>query len=277
MKNTSKSNVSALGEEASKGKLELSASDLNSIPYLIQIAKHGSINQAANALFISTPALSNKIKKLEESLGQKLLVRTSFGSTLTEYGKKVVEAYKPILKDLSNFSEQVNEVKENSTIIKEDTQIIFPVPFPNSSVTWQLVADPISDSTLTFNFTPDGIPGIIVDHISMVYKFDSVVSLLNMSRIDIDLSFLSGDFNQIDMEFHGEDSNNNMNIYPPPVNLLRKSPDQSQYTYSFLLKDTFKSDVLERLREICFVVPLHVILKAKQKKGSFRINSISIK
>lgn len=277
MKNTSKSNVSTLGEEPSKGMLEFSASDLNSIPLLIQIAKHGSINKVAKSLYISTPALSNKIKKLEESLGQKLLVRTSSGSTLTEFGKKVVEAYKPILRDFSNFSEQVNDVKENSTIIKEDTQIIFPVPFPCSSVTWQLVATPISDNTLTFNFAPDGIPGIIVDFISMVYKFDSVVSLLNMSRIDIDLSFLSGDFNQIDMEFHSEDSNNNMNLYSPPVNLLRKSPDQSQNTYSFLLKDTFDSIYLERLREICFVVPLHVILKAEQKKGSFRINSIRIK
>ncbi len=50
-------------------------------------AKCGSISLAAKELFISQPAVSKAISKLEESFGTKLFMRGSRGVTLTDSGK----------------------------------------------------------------------------------------------------------------------------------------------------------------------------------------------
>ncbi|MBP3703028.1 MAG: LysR family transcriptional regulator [Lachnospiraceae bacterium] len=51
------------------------------------VAKNGNISKAAKELFISQPAISKSIQKLEESLNTKLFIRGSRGVTLTEEGK----------------------------------------------------------------------------------------------------------------------------------------------------------------------------------------------
>lgn len=63
-------------------------------------ARHGNISHAAKELFISQPAISKSIRKLEESLQVTLFTRSSRGVTLTEDGKllyeKVQEAFRSI-------------------------------------------------------------------------------------------------------------------------------------------------------------------------------------
>lgn len=50
-------------------------------------AKCGSISRAAEELFISQPAVSKSVKKLEEQLGTTLFIRNKKGVTLTDEGK----------------------------------------------------------------------------------------------------------------------------------------------------------------------------------------------
>lgn len=50
-------------------------------------AKSGNISRAAKELFISQPAISKAIRKLEENLGTILFIRNSRGVTLTKEGK----------------------------------------------------------------------------------------------------------------------------------------------------------------------------------------------
>lgn len=45
---------------------------LTQFKYVLEIAKAGSVNQAANNLFVSQSVLSNSIKALENELGQKI-------------------------------------------------------------------------------------------------------------------------------------------------------------------------------------------------------------
>lgn len=52
----------------------------------IEVVKHGSFSSAAKSMFISQPALSSDIAKLEEELGTKLFFRTGRGVKLTEAG-----------------------------------------------------------------------------------------------------------------------------------------------------------------------------------------------
>lgn len=63
-------------------------------------ARHGNISHAAKELFISQPAISKSIRKLEEALQVPLFTRSSRGVTLTEDGKllyeQVQEAFRSI-------------------------------------------------------------------------------------------------------------------------------------------------------------------------------------
>lgn len=71
---------------------------LQQLKYVIEIARRGSMNEAAKRLFISQPSLSNAIKDLEEELGITIFERTNKGISLsmegTEflgYARQVVE------------------------------------------------------------------------------------------------------------------------------------------------------------------------------------------
>ena len=58
----------------------------NQIKYMIEIAKTGSINQAAKNLFISQSALSNAISSVENEFNRRIFYRTSKGVSLTSFG-----------------------------------------------------------------------------------------------------------------------------------------------------------------------------------------------
>ena len=50
------------------------------------VARHGSISGAAKSMYISQPALSADVAKLEKELDTKLFFRTGRGIKLTEAG-----------------------------------------------------------------------------------------------------------------------------------------------------------------------------------------------
>ena len=55
--------------------------------YFWTVAREGSVNQAARVLNLSQPALSTQIRRLEESLGEKLFMRVGRSLALTETGR----------------------------------------------------------------------------------------------------------------------------------------------------------------------------------------------
>lgn len=59
--------------------------------FFYTVAKHASISRAADELFISQPALSKSIKKLEQNLSVPLFLRTPHGVELTEEGKMLFD------------------------------------------------------------------------------------------------------------------------------------------------------------------------------------------
>lgn len=59
--------------------------------YMIEIAKTGTINKAAEHLYISQPYLSLSLKEIESVLGVTLFNRTNKGVTLTAAGEKFLE------------------------------------------------------------------------------------------------------------------------------------------------------------------------------------------
>ena len=55
--------------------------------YFWTVARTGSVSRASEELRLSSPAISNQIKSLEESLGEKLLERSGRGLVLTDMGR----------------------------------------------------------------------------------------------------------------------------------------------------------------------------------------------
>lgn len=63
----------------------------------LSVAENKSISKAAGQLFISQPAVSITIKKLEESLNTTLFIRKSKGVELTEKGRQLYDSSKKAL------------------------------------------------------------------------------------------------------------------------------------------------------------------------------------
>ena len=61
--------------------------ELRQLKYFLGILKHGNFNRAADALFVTQPALSKSMRTLEEDLGVELLERTASGVIPTPYGR----------------------------------------------------------------------------------------------------------------------------------------------------------------------------------------------
>lgn len=74
--------------------------NLNYYKAFYMVAKHKNISKAAEELYISQPAISKSLSKLEESLGCSLFQRTSRGVTLTAEGtilyERIKEAFQAI-------------------------------------------------------------------------------------------------------------------------------------------------------------------------------------
>jgi DNA-binding transcriptional LysR family regulator len=79
--------------------------DINHLEEFVTVAECGSINKAANKLYISQPHLSNIIRDLENSIGFKLFKRTNRGVRLTPAGEYFLKHSKAILKEIQALKE----------------------------------------------------------------------------------------------------------------------------------------------------------------------------
>ncbi len=78
------------------------------------VAKHKHMTRASEELFISQPAISQSIKKLEEQLGGILFLRSNKGMELTEEGKMFYEYVKGALELIDNAEKEFSSFKDLS-------------------------------------------------------------------------------------------------------------------------------------------------------------------
>lgn len=82
------------------------------LQYLVALSEHLHFGKAAEACFVSQPALSMQIKKLEETLGATLLERTNKSVLLTETGLAIAERARHILN-------QIDEMRDLAKLAKD--------------------------------------------------------------------------------------------------------------------------------------------------------------
>lgn len=75
----------------------------------IKVAEYQSLNQASKLLNISTPALSKRIKRVEEYFESDLFYRTSRGIFLTEHGELVLSKVKIIKSDIDELKAETSK------------------------------------------------------------------------------------------------------------------------------------------------------------------------
>ena len=85
---------------------------LLSIPmrHFLEVARSGSVNQAAARLYVAASAVSRQIVKLEESLGTALFERRSRGMVLTPAGERLAAHLRHTVLDSEHVIEQVRDL-----------------------------------------------------------------------------------------------------------------------------------------------------------------------
>ncbi len=83
--------------------------DLVDMRLMVHIAEANSLTRGAEASHISLPAASTRIKNLEESIGTKLLYRTSQGVTLTPPGQAFVLHARAVLGQIEHLRGDLQE------------------------------------------------------------------------------------------------------------------------------------------------------------------------
>ncbi|WP_367566148.1 LysR family transcriptional regulator [Lacrimispora sp.] len=78
--------------------------------YIKTVAECGSITKAANKLYISQPALSKYISRLEEELGVQLFDRTLQPLVLTYAGEQYLTHLKSILMEIDNMKKKFRDL-----------------------------------------------------------------------------------------------------------------------------------------------------------------------
>lgn len=75
------------------------------------IVKEGSVTRAADKLFLSQPALSHQLKKLEEEIGLKVFNRVNKKLLLTETGQLLFDTSETMLTSFAQLNNRIGEIK----------------------------------------------------------------------------------------------------------------------------------------------------------------------
>ncbi|MBQ3161730.1 MAG: LysR family transcriptional regulator [Oscillospiraceae bacterium] len=90
----------------------ISESNLNRYRLFCAVAECESISRAAEMNYISQPAISKAITKMEESLGAQLFIRNHRGVTLTEEGKIMYEQLKSAFDIIKTGEDTIRRINE---------------------------------------------------------------------------------------------------------------------------------------------------------------------
>ncbi len=83
--------------------------DFRKIEYFIEVAECLNFRKAADRIHISHQGLSKQIRILEEELGAALLERNTVKVALTDVGKRLYEAFRPIVAEADRSYEKIRE------------------------------------------------------------------------------------------------------------------------------------------------------------------------
>lgn len=87
--------------------------DLDSLTVLDRVAATGSLTGAADALGVTQQAVSARVRSLERAVGQRLVVRSTTGSVLTDAGRLLVDLGAPVLEAAGRLEAAARALAQN--------------------------------------------------------------------------------------------------------------------------------------------------------------------
>lgn len=162
--------------------------NIENIKFIEAIVKEGSIRKAADKLFISQPAISSAIKKLEQELNIDIFDKNTYRATLTNEGKEFYERAKKVLDEFKKLEEYSQSLKSGIEIeIKIAIDAIYNIekilPILNKTM------ESFPDTKLTF--TVDYMEKV-VDYLEN-QNFDLIIcpkEFLEKTKLELDMFFL---------------------------------------------------------------------------------------
>jgi LysR family transcriptional regulator, low CO2-responsive transcriptional regulator len=85
--------------------------NLHQLELFVAVAEHGSYTRAAEALYISQPSVSARIRDLEASLGQQLFEQVGRRIYLTDAGQELLERAETILQQVAEARRALDEIQ----------------------------------------------------------------------------------------------------------------------------------------------------------------------
>lgn len=84
---------------------------LQQLRYVVMVAEKGTISEAANALYISQPSLTNAMKELENEMQITLFIRTNKGVIVTNEGNEFLSYARQVLDQTSLLEDRYKNSK----------------------------------------------------------------------------------------------------------------------------------------------------------------------
>lgn len=106
--------------------------NIQTLRYVVEIEDYGSINKAAQQLFVSQSTLSRAIQEIEEETGFIIFQRSHKGVIATHEGRKIIEQAKKILMEIDTFE---NRFSLNRSLGQEETSLRLGVQRSSPAVT----------------------------------------------------------------------------------------------------------------------------------------------
>lgn len=90
--------------------------NLNQLCVFYLVARHGSMTAAAKLLYVSNPAVTMQVKKMESWLGFPLFERVQSELRLTERGQNLYAAVEPIFRDIEALEQYIQDIVQTEEV-----------------------------------------------------------------------------------------------------------------------------------------------------------------
>ena len=92
------------------------AVDIQSIQAFLAVSESGSFSRAADALFLTQPAISKRIQAMEQSLDTPLFDRVGKSVRLTEAGRALLPSCKRILEEIEESRRIISNLRRTTSV-----------------------------------------------------------------------------------------------------------------------------------------------------------------
>lgn len=95
---------------------------LQQLRYVIEIVNCGSMNAAAEKLFVTQPSLSNAVKEMEKELGIEIFLRSSRGISLSAEGAEFLGYARQVVEQAELLEQRYTDKKPSRRLFSVSTQ-----------------------------------------------------------------------------------------------------------------------------------------------------------